>query len=535
MVKVETFLALEESLTLRLYDTFQALVEEPFAFVQSLIEEQAWDKAKTHLQKIDLDPVYELNKQYIRYLSHLAMLFGASRVTDDPERSTVGLGFEKDTVNQMMVALYRSINGIEQALIDNGLQLIAQKQNPEPADDSGGAYLKTVLKASTKLPAVLPFASFMQAEGRTLFNIASSLHTSRLASFGFTSEARALGITRYGISEQLDGRTCPVCSYMHGKTFDVEDARGLLDIAVRTQDPKELKFLQPWPSQSKAGVKMLKAMNKTQLVQNGWHVPPFHPRCRGVLVRVGKVPVLGESEAKPAEKYQASQADFEQLGIKFTNEKVALWNELIHTAPAEVLSHLTGTSPSDLIAALMGDASAGWGTIKTAKQGINVQSNLPAFGSKHPIKQDLWFRTDNSFFVGSVEFQPDDIKKFKSVVQGLYGVAREAEMERMVFNAGGDISGYALAKYGFTISPVQWKALKRQLQKNIDTSNVLDMATPVQEKALAAILASDDPKSIFALSDLPHLGKALLSDTAWSGSLDFSDTESMARFLSYFG
>ena len=51
---------------------------------------------------MDLDDVYSLNENYARHVSHIDMLLGAARVTDDPVNSAVGLGFEKGLVEQMM-------------------------------------------------------------------------------------------------------------------------------------------------------------------------------------------------------------------------------------------------------------------------------------------------------------------------------------------------------------------------------------------------------------------------------------------------
>lgn len=54
---------------------------------------------------------------------------------------------------------------------------------------------------------VTPFVSF-QEEGDQLVQMISSLHTSRMSTWGFTAEATQLGVTRYKLTAVLDGRTC---------------------------------------------------------------------------------------------------------------------------------------------------------------------------------------------------------------------------------------------------------------------------------------------------------------------------------------
>lgn len=146
--------------------------------------------------------------------------------------------------------------------------LIAKPPKAKKAEgDSGGA--GRVLH---------PFSSFMDSAGKSYFNIASSLHTSRVSAYGFTAEAKALGLTEYQLSEQLDKRTCPVCQLMHGKKFKVDDARKLLQVVTRAVDPDDLKALQPWPKQDAKNLEAMAAMSADELVAKGWHTPPFHPR-----------------------------------------------------------------------------------------------------------------------------------------------------------------------------------------------------------------------------------------------------------------
>lgn len=542
-VKIEAFLALEESLTQRLSSTFNALVERLLPAVQDALDEEDFDKAEELVLQLDIEPVYTLNEPYIEYLSHLAMLFGASRLLKNASSGRVGLGFEKEMVEAMMQSFRTTIvtHG-ERSIVQSALQLIALRRAP-PSEQ--GSYLGTVatkiVAKADKPSMVLPFATFMQGSAKSFFNISSSLHTSRLSALGYTAEANALGVTRYVINEQLDGRTCPVCAFMHGKTFEVEDARGLLSVVLRTQDPAQLKMLQPWPDQSKAGMAFLKGLNREQLVQNGWHVPPFHPRCRGLLDAAGKVPPLKKTQAvdeAQQEGYTATSADFEQMGLKLTQKQIDLWNQTISANPAQVVAGLTGQPLESMLEAMATaddpQSVIGLKGFAVTQAAINIELETPVHGSSTAVKQDLFFRKDKALFVGSVELAKKDSKLFPKIMKSLFGTAKSSGMERMVATTGAESSGYAFAKYGFSMGPTQWKSLKNQIKANLGKGNIQQMMSDTDLKAVNAILASDDPKMVFALADIAHVGKALLSGTNWVGSLDFDDVEAMKRFYAHF-
>jgi len=125
--------------------------------------------------------------------------------------------------------------------------------------------------------------------GRAVIDTGANLTTSRLVSFGYLAEARERNITTYQISEVLDEDTCPVCRYMHGKTFTVEDEYTRVIQALTTQNPQDLKLIAPWPSQSKEGLKNLNAMSLGDMQAAGYGSPPYHPGCRGLLANTGTV------------------------------------------------------------------------------------------------------------------------------------------------------------------------------------------------------------------------------------------------------
>jgi hypothetical protein len=413
-------------------------------------------------------------------------------------------------------------------------------------------------------PSVLPFSSFVDSAGRTFFNMASSLHTSRLSAFGYTAEAQYLGVTQYQIDEQLDGRTCPVCEYMNGKVFDVSDARGFLDTVVRTQDADELRLLQPWPSQSKAALATMKDMSSDELVMSGWHVPPFHPHCRGLLSAAVKASPTKQPEQQtevPQQgTYAATAEDFNQLGVQLSPGKIEKWNQLMGQSPASVIASLQGKSEQELLAAAteaaQGEMNASPGNNKgKSKQdklgikqltvdshgriNIEIQRVLNSVGAEPPDEAvvDLYFNPDRNLFVGSVELSGTEFDKMylglKETLIDLYSTAQDTGMETIEAYAGSDMGGLALAKYGFAPSESGWEHLKEVISRRLKKTNIQSMFSAEEKDYFDALMASDDPKDIFALADMPDIASALLEDTTWQGFLDLTDPESMARFLTY--
>lgn len=140
---------------------------------------------------------------------------------------------------------------------------------------------------------VNPFVSFREraeSQAANTLQLVATLHASRLSAYGFTAEADVLNVSEYEISAQLDNRVCPICEYMDGKVFRVADARASLNEILREKNPEALETLQPWPDQSKDGVEYFQSLSDEELVDKNWHIPPFHPGCRCLLVHVDTVP-----------------------------------------------------------------------------------------------------------------------------------------------------------------------------------------------------------------------------------------------------
>lgn len=522
MIKADTFLLLESMLSSRMQDALSSLIEDSVTRIDDAIEAGDFSTARVLVGKLSLWDLMEGNSGFVEFVTHLAMMFGASRVTQQPGTSVVGMGFESMTVHQ---------------LSDFFQQTVTQRCG-EFLKTSALAFLDRKEAEVTKAERVLrPFASFVDGAGKAFMNMVSSLHTSRVSAYGFTAEAMALGVTEYQINEQLDNRICPVCRLMHGKKFRVGDARKLLDVVTRTSDPEALKQLQPWPSQTKDSLEAMGKMSSAELVAAGWHIPPFHPMCRGLLAQVGKAPTLDQlTTGSYEEEYKATPEDFEALGLKVTAAQVSKWNDVVGLAPGEVVARLEGVPLDDFFSGLIASEDPqDYSGVDSLLFGRSIVLNLDskAYGSSMPVPQSVAIdgkKRDLTLRKFEVDATEDELALVRGYMAGLYAVAKDINMKTITITAGGDVGGYAWAKYGFAPDKESWKALKQDISTKVESLQL----TALQAKALDLILKSDDPSFIFLLSDL-KIGKSILSGLVWQGSLDLSSQEAVIRFLSYIG
>lgn len=131
MIEASAFIAIEEALTKRLLESYTQILAPLTKKIGVLIEAKNYSAAVTAVSGLSLSGVFEENQDFIKYMTHLAMLFGASRVTPNPGTSVVGLGFEKLLAEQSVQTFRTQILYWEQTLREGAMQLIAQSQESE--------------------------------------------------------------------------------------------------------------------------------------------------------------------------------------------------------------------------------------------------------------------------------------------------------------------------------------------------------------------------------------------------------------------
>ena len=524
-MKAETFILLEEILAKRLIKAFTAKVSQRAKGVDRALKKGDYAAARALFKSLYLNDLFDDLKPIIQFQTQASMLFGASRVSKSPRTTVVGLGFEQLMAEQMVNGFRAYLLGAEEYLTGAGLQLIAQR---EIKDQS----------VAKKADALGPFESFVDQQGRAYFNMISSLHTSRVSGWGFTAEALALGITEYQVTEQLDVRTCPVCRIMHGKVFKVSDARQLLDQAVRTSEKEAIKILQPWPKQTKAALAELASMPTDQIVANHWHVPPYHPRCRGLLTRVGTAGPMQGSTLIPAsqnlpiqlsptvEVQTPHKVQFDLLGLKMTPKQVDTWKGQVKISPVHLLAQLSGKPQSAIIEESLESGhvkdTVGLKKLKMSDKKLEVELESPVGEQKTEFdfeEQVVTLKPPSALL-----HPPMDYEKWTQL-KSLYITSKDMGMDTLAMELKeGDYSPTAL---GFLPNDEDWYKIKPIIHQ----SGVI--LTEAEKEIVDQVLSSTDPSAILKIIELGETGEKLLSNAQFTARLNFSDHWAMSKFLSY--
>ena len=387
------------------------------------------------------------------------------------------------------------------------------------------------------------FASFMDASGKAYFNLVSSLHTSRVSAYGFTAEADAMGYATYQINEQLDNRTCKVCKHMHGKVFQVKAARALLDVALRAKNPEDLKHLQPWPPQDAESLKTMRAMSSDELVAQGWHIPPFHPGCRGLLARDGKAPTQDQmAQGTADDSYVATKEDFDALLVKTTPAQVSRWNSFANMSPVEMIARLQGKPLPEFMEALLGAdtteavvQATGLTSFKIGPR-VSIKTESQIYGSTADVEQTLAILPEAKQVVTGLRMAGSPIQAdvVQAYLQGLVGVSRDMGMGIITLKAGSSLGAIESVQAGFLPGQVVWDKLRVQLTA-LYKANPSFATVPASEATIALdALESSDPKAIRTLlTGAPSLH--LLDGLSWEASLNLVDAPSMSLFHQYLG
>jgi len=285
MPKISAYLDLEKGLKAKLKSKMDKHIKAKAAKIGGRLSRGNIPGALEVVNTIDMSVCYVGMNKYLRQHATMTMLLGSSGLTPVKETQIYRSKRLPDEGKLIIVQLKKMLDDSTKRLRKKA-SIIIDKFEQEAKDIDFGKLEKAdpIIKEITEAQLI--------SEGDNVLDLSASLQSSRLAAMGHVIEAEALGVTTYRISEQLDRRTCPVCSVMHGKEFSIVEARGKLDAAISTDDPAELKQVSPWPKQDANSVADLRNMSSEQLVSSGFQTPPYHPMCRGQLVVTSAVEPL---------------------------------------------------------------------------------------------------------------------------------------------------------------------------------------------------------------------------------------------------
>lgn len=521
-MSIERILDIEQGLSNRLTDEWQPLYVSYMTRLLTALKLGNVRAATAIVDSLSLSSmVGNLGDAFDSY-SAMSFTFGCQQVA---KYQSAENDCHKDSIELLKNTLNKNVlDQITQASI----QLISNFNKVQKAEDS-------------ILHEFQSFAGKVNSKAKQNLRIASQLHTSRLASYGFTAEANVRGWTEYAINAQLDKRICKVCRVMHGRIFKVAEARNLLQRVLRTKDPDELATLQPWPSMAKAPDMV--TMTAAQLVAQGWHIPPMHPSCRCMLSSTKNVPNIVDvpsavAAGLPTRRYKPHENDFLATGLPHTPEILDAWNTGMTVSPMRLLGKLFGLDEGLITRDLL--TTRAYNVALTEKELVFKVNDL-LFGSKTPVQYKGALNLLNkSATLDMLALAEEDAVIGKEIFGAAIDAFETAGIETVGVNANIGTGSYAMAKYGYVPnSPLEWE----RLRKNWITKpwrRLRDVVPEMVRDAVDAILQSDDPFAIWELADIGYkvngtpLGQKLLENTQWWGELAFSDPSAMQRFNNYF-
>lgn len=559
-VKLDTYIALEGSLASRVAGAWGRVSETTLPHIYTKLQRNDVLGATRMVDELDFSPIIRECRDYVRYVSYAAIMFGASRLNDKLDQAKViGSGKLAPMVSRVTASYAAALTGsVAEQVKAKLLGIISEHDLNNPATNFAPSDGNVIFKADvqTVLRPYVEFRNPVNDEAQRMIQMISGLHTSRLAAFGYTEEASLLGVTHYSINEQLDNRICPVCRVMHGKTFAVADARSLLDRVLYTDDPNELKTLQPWPAQDKASVEELRGMSNEEIIAMGWHTPPYHPYCRGQLVKAGEVPLIEDTPSWQAAfpevvggDYSPQRIDeesFNTLGVDVTPEEAQAWaTETNGVPPEEYLSQITGMSPQEMADAAydpVTDAadSERYGLLMDLIQNGTEEERLRAtvelraklFGSKEPVHGifDLIFDpTENIMHLKALDMSAHDHGSLSDVLVAWLAAAEAVGIDKIELDASEDPDGRMWADYGAVPDAQDWQNASKGLKAAI-TDGTVELTDSEKEEVLP-LLSSNEPESLWALLDLgiPAV-EEYLTALDLTMELDLADEVSMHKF-----
>lgn len=519
---LKRYLKIEDALTRKFVKAWRPLSVKIFAPVIDALEAEDYAKAYKAAEEIDLEPLTKATVEQAKYMLYGAATFGAQMAAQGQETFFSAGSYEK-TFAKIGHQLSLSIeHNTTLHLYRTLVQLIAEQEQGK------------VQKADKRF--VRELVSFQEAGDESL-QLISSLHTSRLAVWGFTAEADFRAITEYTLTSVLDGRTSDFCRIINGKRFAVADAKERVNAALNVDDPNDLKTVHPWPKQTKEAINEFAGMSAQALKERGFLIPPFHPNCRTLCTVVGKAkPVAAVTPETQEHKELVKPEAFTAIGTKISRKDLEKWNALVGKAPAEILSSFTGVTPDKLVDKVLGEQSffsfSADGVLKI-KADVDTARTAAVFD---PIEGKLY-----QSYAEFNEASPEEASKW---VAGWYGRTAKTTKQlggtAVVVTAAGVDGAYAHARMGFVpASPGAWLDLQTEIEADLGPDGDLSAVwpqDPVKQKLLVDILDHQDVKGFWALAAFPAehdgtpLGEVLLRNRTIEVVYLMDDAEAKQRF-----
>lgn len=288
MADTSSFLTIERSLATVLFQLWKREQGDPaLRDIQKALADDDFMFALRTAESITFTGTVNSQLPTIETMTLSAVMFGQSLFTEGVIADTL---IAKGAPIPIQVPI--AARGLAEMLNQAGVRV---RRDTEKAIEATRGKVSTVSLApkfkadGEEEAAAAAVGVALMAGAKKEIDWASNLTTSRLVTFGALTQAESQGVQKFQISEVMDRATCPVCQGMHGKEFFLSPSLEQVERSLLSA-PGQLRAANPFPIQTQAHIMAMSTMSPIQLQEQGWSVPPYHPRCRGMSVPLGTVP-----------------------------------------------------------------------------------------------------------------------------------------------------------------------------------------------------------------------------------------------------
>lgn len=295
----ETFIELESRLSRILLQRWRATVAAGWPAIKASWDAGNYETAISLVGGLQPGPLHQAQERRIRVLMNAMLAYGAEHVSSKARRLRLA-----PTASQEPVDLgLRQLAAMEDETAAFAVRMLqAEARRQQLISNDPSSFEALFHKADDALgPSSYRARNIITSGGRWSSDLSANLSTSRLVGYGSLDAMRASGIRRYMIRVTLDARTSQICRNMRGRVFEVSEGFDVLDRALRATDSDAIRVAQPWIPSRMAD--QLPNMSNAELVSKRMITPPFHPRCRSVLVPAGPVRVARGGRGAPAQQH----------------------------------------------------------------------------------------------------------------------------------------------------------------------------------------------------------------------------------------
>ena len=268
MSLLETWLSIEASYSALLARRVRASIDSVRDELTEAIDSGEAARAVRIVESLQMPDVSEVDRKTARLIGLTALQFGTSTIRKSQTKrwlkTDADLHMLDAGTDQLFVTERVSIPRMLAETLAKGIDTPAQKAD---------------------VPA---WAAGLDEAVEDTSALISNLTTSRLVNYGALVQIRADRVTEYGLKVTLDGKTSKVCRELNRRKprFKVHDGIDTLERALLAQDPSSLRSIQPWIPNTAAVLEELRHLPAHNLRARGWHVPPFHPKCRTIVIKI---------------------------------------------------------------------------------------------------------------------------------------------------------------------------------------------------------------------------------------------------------